>query len=77
MRNETSKQYPCETLDKIPMEDKIIASREEDISMPSAEELVDMADDILTTLPEAHQVAAVHDALLDAIAGTKDKFIYG
>ncbi len=77
MKNETSKQYPCETLDKIPMEDKVIATREEDISIPSAEELVDMADDILNTLPEAYQVDAVHTALLDAIAGTKDKFIYG
>ncbi len=77
MENETSKQYPCETLNKIPMEDKIIASREEDISIPSAEELVDIADEILQALPAAHQVSEVHDALLDAIAGTKDKFIYG
>ncbi len=77
MQNETSKQYPCETLDKIPMEDKIIALREEDFTLPSAEELLDMADDILNGLPDAHQVTEVHDALLDAIVGTKDKMIYG
>jgi hypothetical protein len=67
-------QYPLDNLDKIPTEDKIIMSREEQLFIPG-EELIAIAEGLYEELPKEHQKKDIFDALLDAVIHTRDKFI--
>ena len=81
MKSWTHKQYPLESLDKIPMEDKIIISYEDELwdeVIPlepwrelAPEERLLLNIDILNMVPEEQQSEEVREAISEAIAETE------
>lgn len=82
MKHWTSEQYPLETLDKIPMEDKLIISHEDSLWYDidgdpiewrelTSEERLFLYLDILVMIPEKQLTNEIRDAIREAIAETE------
>lgn len=81
MKHWTSEQYPLETLDKIPTEDKLLLSYEEELweEVPPVENWRELAPEerlllnveILDMIPEEQRTDEVIEAISEAIAETE------